>query len=99
VDDMVIESMELSSIDYMDLPLSQAQIDTMREAGNTFMRTLIQRGAILPGSRVLYNVSDNNSTDLAAGKVTFERVYMVPPPTERITYKDILDISLLTQFK
>lgn len=96
-DDMVIESMELASIDYVDQPLSQAQVDTIREAGNTFIRTLVQRGAVLPGSRVVYNKDDNPPSELAAGRVTFERVYMVPPPIERISYKDVLDISLLNQ--
>lgn len=96
-DDTVIETMEMASIDYVDMPLSQAQVDTIREAGNTFIRTLIQRNAVLPGSRVIYNKSDNSSSDLAAGRVTFERIYMVPPPVERITYKDVLDISLLNQ--
>lgn len=98
VDDMIIESMELASLQYIDQPLTQALIDTIREAGNVQMRSEIQRGAILPGSRVIYNKDDNSPSDLAAGKLTLERVYMVPPPLERITYKDVLDISLLNQF-
>lgn len=98
-DDMVAESMELAALPYVDKPITQALIDTMREAGNNFIRTLIGRGAVLPGSKVIYNPDDNSSSDLAAGKITFERRYMVPPPAERITYKDVLDISLLNQFK
>jgi len=98
-DDMVIETMELAALKYIDQPLTQALIDTIREAGNTFLRTLISRGAVLPGSRVVYNKDDNSSGDLAAGKVVFERIYMIPTPAERITYKDVLDISLLNQFK
>ncbi|MDI3319989.1 phage tail sheath family protein [Pinibacter soli] len=98
-DDMVVESMEIASLPYIDLPLDQAQIDNIREAGNTFMRTQIQRKAVLPGSRVEYNPEDNSSADLAAGKLTLTRIYMVPPPTERITFKDVLDTSLLNQFK
>ena len=98
-DDVVIESMEQAALPFVDKPITQALIDTMRESGNTFMRTLIQRGAILPGSTVNYNRSDNSAGELAAGKITFERVYMIPTPAERITYKDVLDISLLNQFK
>ncbi len=98
-DDVVIESMEQAALPYIDLPLTQALIDTIREAGNTFMRTLIQRGAILPGSTVNYNKDDNSAAELANGHITFERVYMTPTPAERITYKDVLDISLLNQFK
>jgi phage tail sheath protein FI len=98
-DDMVIESMEEAALPYIDQPINQAFIDTMREAGNTFMRTLIGRGAILPGSRVTYSKDDNPSDQLANGQIVFERTYMVPPPAERITYKDVLDISLLNQFQ
>lgn len=97
-DDMVIETMELSSIDDIDKPLNQAQIDSIREKGNTLIRTLIQRGAVLPGSRVLYDPVDNPSSQLANGHVKFRRVYMIPTPTERITYMDVLDITLLNQF-
>lgn len=97
-DDVVIESMEQAALPYVDQPLNQALIDTIREAGNTFMRTLIQRGAVLPGSTVNYLKADNPDSQLAAGQVVFERVYMISTPAERITYKDILDISLLNQF-
>lgn len=95
-DDIVIESMEQAALPYVDEPLAQVQIDTIREAGNDFLRSLISRGACLPGSRIVYNKDDNPSSQLAAGQVVFERIYMFPPPIERITYKDILDIKLLT---
>lgn len=98
-DDVIIETMEEAALPYFDKPLNQAQIDTIREAGNELMRVLMQRGAVLPGSEVKYNKDDNPAGELAAGHVTFERVYMIPTPTERITFKDVLDISLLNQFK
>ncbi len=97
-DDIVIESMERAALPYVDQPITQALIDTIRESGNGFLRSLIQRGAVLPGSKIVFNKEDNSSIDLAAGKITFERIYMVPTPAERITYKDVLDISLLNQF-
>jgi len=97
-DDMVIETMELASIDDIDKPLDQAQIDSIREKGNNLIRTLIQRKTVLPGSRVLYFPADNPSSQLAAGWVRFRRVYMIPTPTQRITYEDVLDINLLNQF-
>lgn len=98
-DDMVIESMEIAALPYIDKPINQALIDTIREAGNTLIRTLISRGAVLPGSAVTYNPADNPADELAAGHITFERTYMIPTPAERITYKDVLDISLLNQFQ
>lgn len=95
-DDMVTEAMETASLPYVDGPITQGQVDAMREAGNSLMRVLIQRGAILPGSKVLYNTADNPATQLAAGQIVFTRDYMVPPPAERITYKDVIDVSLLS---
>lgn len=98
-DDIVIESMEQAALPFVDQPINQALIDTMRESGNALLRTLIGRGAVLPGSAVLFNPDDNPPSQLAAGQVVFTRDYMVPPPAERITYKDVLDITLLNQFK
>jgi phage tail sheath protein FI len=95
---MVIESMEEAALPYIDQPINQAFIDMLRENGNALIRMLISRGAILPGSKVLYNPADNPASELANGHIVFERVYMIPTPAERITYKDVLDISLLNQF-
>jgi hypothetical protein len=98
VDDMVSEAMEQAALPYVDLPITQGMIDAMRESGNALLRSLIQRGAILQGSKINYNPSDNPSSQLAAGQIVFERDYMIPTPAERITFKDVLDISLLSQF-
>jgi uncharacterized protein len=94
-DDMVIETMEFAAIKYVDKPLGQGDVDSIREDGNAFLRSLIQRGAVLPGSRIVYNKDDNPKSELEAGRVTFERHYMVPPPMETIIYKDVLDVNLL----
>lgn len=99
IDDIVSESMELASLPYLDLGITQAFIDTVREEGNSFIRTLIARGALLPGSRVIYNKADNPPEELANGHVVFERVYMGPTPAERITFKSVLDVTLLQQLK
>jgi uncharacterized protein len=93
--DVVHESLEQSMLTYIDRPLNQATIDAIRETGNAFFRTLIGRGACLPGSKCIYS-SENTSTELAAGHVTFDLVFMGPTPAERITFKSFLDINLLT---
>jgi len=95
--DVIHESLELASFLYVDKPINQATIDTIREAGNSFMRTLIGRGACLTGSRVEYVPANNPPSELAAGHIQFELVYMVPTPAERITFKSTLDINLLSQ--
>ncbi len=98
-DDIVSETMELSALPYLDRGIDQTFIDIVREDGNSFIRTLIQRGALLPGSKIVYNKDDNSPSDLAAGKVVFERIYMGKTPAERITFKSIMDITLLQNLK
>lgn len=98
-DDIVSESVELGALKYIDRPIDQAFIDLVREEGNAFIRSLVQRGALLPGSKLVYNPADNDPAELAAGHITFERQYMVPAPAERITFKSVLDINLLKALK
>lgn len=98
IDDVVSESIEQAALQFIDQPINQALIDTIRESGNSFIRLLISRGALLPGSKILFNKEDNSAEQLSNGHIVFERIYMVPTPAERITFKSILDISLLNNF-
>jgi phage tail sheath protein FI len=95
IDDVVTESLEQAALQFIDQPITQGLIDSIRESGNSFMRTLIGRGALLPGSKIVFNKADNPVEELANGHITFERQYMGPTPAERITYKSVLDINLL----
>jgi phage tail sheath protein FI len=98
--DVVHESLEDASLQFIDRPINQALIDAIRETGNAFMRTLIQRGALLTGSKVLtYIKADNPDTEVAAGHLTFALTFMVPVPGERITLQSSLDISLFSSLK
>lgn len=97
--DVVHESLEQAALQFTDLPINQALIDDIRESGNSFMRVLIGRGALVEGSKVVYDVADNTPEQLAAGNVTFRIVFMGPTPAERITFKSVLDISLLSGLK
>jgi len=93
--DIVHESLEQAMLQFIDKPLNQATIDAIRDTGNGFFRTLIGRGACLPGSKCVYS-AENTAEELAAGHVTFDLVFMGPTPAERITFKSFLDINLLT---
>lgn len=99
IDDIVSESMELAAFPYVDKGITQAFIDVAREEGNSFIRTLIARGALLPGSTIVYNPDDNPADELANGHVVFERIYMGPTPAERITFQSIMDVSLIANLK
>lgn len=92
--DILHESVELAMLQFIDLPLNAALIDAIRESVNSFIRTLIQRGALIDGE-CLYDVNDSPPTELAAGHVTFNIVFMPPTPAERITFKSYIDINLL----
>lgn len=97
--DLVHESLEQAALQFVDAPINQALIDSLEETGNSFIRTLIGRGALIEGSKVVYDIADNSDVQLAAGNITFRIVFMGTTPAERITFKSILDISLLSALK
>jgi len=82
-------------LQFIDQPISQALIDAIVETVNSFIRTLIGRGALIEGSKAYFDESKNPSTELAAGHLTISRKLMAPTPAERITYEDDIDINLL----
>jgi len=94
--DVVHESLENAALQFIDLPINQALIDTIRETGNAFIRTLIQRGALITGSRIEFDKAKNTPVQIAAGQLTFDIVFMVPVPGERITFNSFIDITLLS---
>lgn len=97
--DIVQESMELAAMPYNDKGITQALIDVMREEGNAFIRTLIQRGALPVGSKVAYNPDDNSAEELSNGHVVFQIIDAGIPPAERITFKHYVDITLVANIK
>lgn len=93
--DVVHESLEQAALEFSDRPLTQALIDDIRNSGNNFINVLIGRGALTPGSKVVYDRADNPADALANGNVTFRIIKMGNTPAERITYLSTIDISLL----
>jgi phage tail sheath protein FI len=92
--DILHESLELAMLQFIDQPLNQATIDSIRESVNAFMRTLVQRGAIIDGV-CSFDPAKNEPTQLAAGHVVFDLTFMPPTPAERITFESFIDINLL----
>lgn len=97
--DVVHESLEESSLQFIDRAGTQAFIDDIRNSGNAFLRRLIGRGALTVGSKVYFMKEDNPVDQIAAGQYVFRIVKMGPTPAERITYRSIIDINLLTSLK
>jgi phage tail sheath protein FI len=92
--DILHESLELAMLQFIDRPINQATIDSIRESVNAFMRTLIARGAIINGE-CTYDPAKNPTVSLAAGHITFDIAFMPPTPMERITFESFIDISYL----
>lgn len=96
VDDIVSESIELGSVPDIDSPINRAFVDYLEAKGNNLINKLIQDGALLPGSKITFNKELNTASELAAGRIVFDRVYMFPTPAQTITFRSILDINLLS---
>ncbi len=92
--DILHESLELAQMDYMDLPTTDGLIDAVMGNVNSFIRTLIQRGALVDGECTL-DPNENPPSEIAAGHVTFTITFMPPTPMERMTFKSFMDVNLL----
>lgn len=92
--DIVEESIELAQLQFIDQPINLATIDAVRDSVNQFLRTLIGRGALIDGE-CIFDPADNPDTELAAGHVTYTYTMCPPPPMEKMTFKSVIDISLL----
>ena len=94
--DILHESVEYSMLQFIDMPLNNALIDAIKESVNSFIRTLISRGALIDG-KCSYDPTKNPTTELALGHVTFDLEFMPPTPAERITFESFINIELLKQ--
>lgn len=92
--DILHESLEYAMLQFLDRPINQALIDSIRESANGFIRTLIQRGALIDGT-CIYDPAKNPETEIAAGHLTFDLEFMPPTPAERITFESYINIELL----
>ena len=83
-------------LQFIDQPISNALIDAILASVNAFIRSLIQRGALVAGA-ASFDPTENPSTQIAAGQLTFDIDVMPPPPAERITFQAFIDVTLLGQ--
>jgi uncharacterized protein len=94
--DVIEESVELAMLQFIDQPISNALITAILASVNSFLRTLIQRGALVAGS-ASYDPTANPPAQIAAGQLVFDIDVMPPPPAERLTFQTFIDVSLLQQ--
>lgn len=96
--DILHESIEYAMLQFIDRPINQALIDSIRESVNGFIRTLIMRGALIDG-KCVYDVAKNPVTEVAAGHLTFDLEFMPPTPAERISFESFINVELLKALK
>jgi phage tail sheath protein FI len=94
--DVIEESVELSMLQFLDQPISNSLITAILASVNAFIRTLIQRGALVAGT-ASYNPAENPASAVAAGQLVFDIDVMPPPPAERISFNVFVDATLLGQ--
>lgn len=92
--DILHESVEYSMLQFIDYPIDNGLIESITETVNSFIRTLIGRGALIDG-KCTYNVDKNPVTEIANGHILFDVEFMPPVPAERITFESFIDIELL----
>jgi phage tail sheath protein FI len=93
--DVIEESVQLAMLQFIDQPISNALITAILASVNAFIRTLIQRGALVAGSSS-YDPAENPPEQIAAGHLVFDIDVMPPPPAERLSFTVYIDSTLLT---
>jgi len=93
--DVIEESVQLAMLQFIDQPISNGLITAILASVNAFIRTLIQRGALVAGSSS-YNPAENPPDQIAAGHLVFDIDVMPPPPAERLSFTVYIDTTLLT---
>jgi phage tail sheath protein FI len=94
--DVIEESVELAMLQFIDQPISNSLITAILASVNSFLRTLIQRGAVVAAS-ASYDPAMNPPSQIAAGQLVFDIDVMPPPPAERLTFQTFIDVALLQQ--
>jgi phage tail sheath protein FI len=93
--DITDESIELAMLPYIDKPIIKAFIDLVCETVNQYYNNLIARGAVIEGSKCIYEASKNSDAEIANGHVVFTKIFMGATPAERMTFDTVVDTSLL----
>lgn len=93
--DIVHESIELAMLPFVDQPITNGIIDSIKQSVQAFLNVLIGRGALMVGSAITFDPSLNPPDQVAAGQLVFSLNIMPPPPLERITFNSFIDVSLL----
>ncbi|MDE1531685.1 phage tail sheath subtilisin-like domain-containing protein [Pseudomonas carnis] len=84
--DVIDESIRYSSLQFVDMPITNSLIDSVTESVNQLMRKLIGDEALL-GGECWYDPARNPQTEIEAGHLLFSYKLTVPLPFERGTFE------------
>ncbi|SED75889.1 phage tail sheath subtilisin-like domain-containing protein [Pseudomonas anguilliseptica] len=84
--DIVDESIRYSSLQFVDMPVTESLLDSVTESVNQFFRKLIGDNALL-GGECWFDPTRNPQTELEQGHVLFNYKLTVPLPFERGTFE------------
>lgn len=87
--DMIADSLEQAMAQFIDRPLTAAIINDIVMLGNSFINTLIGRGALI-GGKCYPSPTENTAQSLSAGQLVLVYEYNPPAPLERLTHKLVL---------
>lgn len=96
--DIIDESIRYSSLQFVDMPVTQSLIDSITESVNLFGRKLIGDGALL-GFECWFDPARNPQTQLESGHMLFNYKLTVPPPFERGTFETEITGEYLANLK
>jgi phage tail sheath protein FI len=84
--DVIDESIRYSSLQFVDMPITNSLIDSITESVNQFLRKLMGDQALL-GGECWFDPARNPQTELELGHVLFQYKLTVPLPFERGTFE------------
>lgn len=96
--DIIEESIEMGSLQFMDADIDQAQADGLTEYVNGFLRSLKGRGAIL-GGECWFDPSRTTQAEYANGQMRIQYKVGYKIPNERITYESYVTFEYLLTLK
>ncbi|MDD0973806.1 phage tail sheath subtilisin-like domain-containing protein [Pseudomonas fontis] len=84
--DIIDESIRYSSLQFVDMPITDSLIDSIVESVNQFLRKLIGDQALI-GAECWYDPARNPQTEIELGHLLFNYKLTVPLPFERGTFE------------
>lgn len=96
--DMIEQSIEMGSLQFIDADIDQAQADGLTEYVNGFLRSLKGRGAIL-GGECWFDPSRTSQAEYANGQIRIQYKVGYKLPSERITYESYITFEYLLTLK